>query len=105
MYEWQIKEMKKKAQRIQTETHEINGVLYWDSNARPVPVDCFEDAGLPVPSRQEQACEDHSNAFFAQYRKDMANHQPSDEELFEMRSAFGEGETVINVVTGQRIQL
>lgn len=36
------------------------------------------------------------------YRKQMENHVPDDEEMFEMRSAFGEGTTVVNVITGKR---
>lgn len=33
------------------------------------------------------------------------NHQPSDEELAEMKAAFGQGAKVINILTGQEIQL
>lgn len=33
------------------------------------------------------------------------NHQPSDEELAEMKAAFGEGTKVTNILTGQEIQL
>ena len=33
------------------------------------------------------------------------NHKHSKEELAEMRAAFGEGDTVIDVLTGKRIQL
>lgn len=33
------------------------------------------------------------------------NRNPSDEELLEMKAAFGEGATVIDVLTGKRIQL
>ena len=40
-----------------------------------------------------------------QYRKEMANYQPSGEELMEMRAAFGAGATVVNVLTGNAIQL
>lgn len=40
-----------------------------------------------------------------EYRKAMANHQPSEEELLEMRAAFGEGTSVVNILTGESIQL
>lgn len=33
------------------------------------------------------------------------DRNPSDEELLEMKAAFGEGATVIDVLTGKRIQL
>ena len=39
------------------------------------------------------------------YREQMANHKPSEEELAEMRSAFGDGTEVINVFTGQVTKL
>lgn len=39
------------------------------------------------------------------YRERMKNHVYSAEEMFEMRAAFGEGETVVNVITGEKIQL
>ena len=37
------------------------------------------------------------------YRK--ADHQPSSEELWEMRAAFGRGTTVVDVITGRKIRL
>lgn len=39
--------------------------------------------------------------FLAEYREARKNHTPSEEELFEMRAAFGEGSTVVDVITGQ----
>lgn len=41
--------------------------------------------------------------FLKEYASD--NHKHSKEELAEMRAAFGEGATVIDVLTGKRIQL
>jgi hypothetical protein len=41
----------------------------------------------------------------AAYRKQMENHVPDAEELFEMRAAFGAGASIVNVITGKRIQL
>jgi hypothetical protein len=35
----------------------------------------------------------------------MENHVHSDEEMFEMRAAFGEGATVVNAITGQETKL
>lgn len=42
-----------------------------------------------------------TDAFLAEYRERMKNHKPSEEELFEMRAAFGPGETVVDVLSGQ----
>lgn len=37
------------------------------------------------------------------YRK--ADHQPSEEELWEMRAAFGRGTTVVDAITGRKTRL
>lgn len=39
----------------------------------------------------------------AQYKKNQS--APSDEEMYEMRAAFGEGAKVVDVISGQVIQL
>ena len=39
------------------------------------------------------------------YKKYRAEHGYSEEELFEMRAAFGEEETVVNILTGEKIDL
>ena len=46
----------------------------------------------------------------AQVQKELAQYRanytgPSDEEVAEMRAAFGEGETVVDVITGKTIKL
>lgn len=40
-----------------------------------------------------------------EYRKKMENHHPDAEQMAEMRAAFGAGETVVNIITGQTIKL
>lgn len=88
-----------------------NGVVRWNSNDN-VPFDdmLFDFVTIGVideatRQRSNEARSADTAAFCAEYRKAMANHVPSDEEMFEMRAAFGEGETVVNVITGQRIRL
>ena len=41
--------------------------------------------------------------FFAEYKENQANRSDEQraEEAFEMRAAFGPGETVVNVITGE----
>ena len=39
------------------------------------------------------------------YRERMQNHIYSEEELFEMRAAFGEGTEIVDVLSGNRIRL
>ena len=46
-----------------------------------------------------------TDAFLADCRKQMENHVPSGEEMYEMRSAFGTGTTVVNIFTGKRTRL
>lgn len=105
MREWQLKEMQKKADMINRQSYQRDGIYYWQSNDRVVPPSTFEEAGLEVPVGQREAREKQSSEFLADYRKKMENHESSDEELFEMRSAFGEGERVVNVITGKVTQL
>ena len=49
------------------------------------------------------AREAETDAFLESYRK--ANHRRSNEELNEMRAAFGTGTTVVDIFTGERIRL
>lgn len=51
-------------------------------------------------ARQEEDSKD-----IAQYRESMKNYKPSEEELYEMRAAFGEGAEVVDVITGKKIKL
>jgi hypothetical protein len=105
MTDWKAQELDRAKRLIEAETYEKDGALYWRSVDRPVPVDCFETAGLPIPPRQTEACSEHARAFIEAYRKSMENHVHSEEEMFEMRAAFGEGAEVVNVITGKRIKL
>ena len=85
------------------------GVVRWKSNDS-VPFDdmlaAFQKAGLDLNmAASSKAREEESLRFLEDYRRRMANHVPSEEELFEMRAAFGEGTTVVNVLTGRKTQL
>lgn len=53
----------------------------------------------------EAAADEEAHRWAEEYRARMANHVPSEEELFEMRAAFGEGATVVDVISGQTIHL
>jgi hypothetical protein len=41
----------------------------------------------------------------AEYVKQQQNKEYSEEELFEMRAAYGKGATVVNVITGKKTTL
>ena len=84
-----------------------NGVVRWDTN-EAVPFDdmlaLFENAGLI-----DRATRDRSNAarqadnakFVAEYRK-RPRRALSAEARYEMRAAFGPGETVVDVISGRK---
>lgn len=82
-------------------------VWRWRSNDQVPPEDVIEVArelGLitaeeAIASDAERARE--MRAFLAEYRR-LQSPTPSAEEQFEMRAAFGPGETVIDVLSGRR---
>lgn len=77
---------------------------FWASNGAPVPMHVIDDYDLSFDrAAQKKACDDHTEAFLAEYRRNRRG--PSDEELFEMRAAFGPGAEVVDVVTGQRYRV
>ena len=86
-------------------------VIRWKSNDNVPPADLLEDwwrvdaISMCELKESEKARDRETSAFLDAYAESMRNHVPSDEEMFEMRAAFGEGETVVNVITGRRIQL
>ncbi len=52
-----------------------------------------------------QAREEEVARELAEYRKAQAEHEYSEEEMFEMRAAFGAGATIVNVFTGKMVQV
>jgi hypothetical protein len=104
-YAWRRAEIDKKRAELQdpAEVAEIDGVLYWRSNDRPVPMSCFKEAYVVAPAAQATACDASTAAFLATYRAQ--DHAPSHEDLAEMRANFGAGATLVNVITGKKIQL
>ena len=82
------------------------GAIYvWKKSGNVVPPWFFTEKGIDMPEQQEAAHEESTARAIANYRKAMKNHKPGPEELFEMRAAFGPGAEVVNVITGQKIQL
>ncbi len=86
-----------------------SNAAYWKSSGNYLPRDVaeillhttfkfnYENTLLAAKKQTEKFIED--------YKKRMANYKPDEEELVEMRAAFGEGATVVNVITGQRIKI
>lgn len=96
-------------QKFYDDAYLSNGVPHWKSNNQIPPKDIlefWEYSCLPFNFEQaEIARELETSKFLAEYRARMSNYVPSDEELYEMRAAFGPGETVVNVITGQVTKL
>jgi hypothetical protein len=84
----------------------VDNVPHWKTGNRIPPKDILEFwhyCGLPFDFEKATIeREAETDRFLTEYRARMANYVPSDEEAFEMRAAFGPGEIVVNVITGQR---
>ena len=85
------------------------GVAYWASNNNAIPEECAfkgKYGGLPIDLEMTKELEDRqTEKSIEEYRERMKNHVYTAEELGEMRNAFGEGATVVNVITGKKIRL
>ena len=104
--EQEIAKMQQRVDNDEIRTN-INGGAFWNSNGNYLPADCAEILShtdfafsLEETNRARKA---QNEAFLENYRK---NYQgPTAEEQAEMRAAFGEGATVVNVITGKRTRL
>ena len=87
----------------------VEGVVRWESNGRVPPADSLAmmvrlgmvtaaQAAASGPAREAETA-----AFIGQYVAMRAKNGYSDEERSEMAAAFGPGEVVVDVFTGQRI--
>jgi hypothetical protein len=87
-----------------------DGVPKWLTNRHVIPQDFIEENfinKLPMFSQfNTDLTRDMQNRDLLEaYRKRMKNHKPDDEEMYEMRAAFGRGTTVVNAITGKRTRL
>ena len=86
-----------------------DGVVRWKSNNRVMPKDCREILAHTAyrnlfDEEASRAAEDaETAAFLENYRRNCK--EPGKEEMAEMRAAFGEGTTVVDIITGKRISL
>lgn len=95
------------AQAEKDATVEADGAIRWNSNGRYLMDDFCEKleyAGYPfsrkaTADKREAQVEEE----LAQYRRNRKGF--SQEELDEARAAFGEGTTVVNVLTGEKTKL
>ena len=111
------KEARKEVERLYNERDnmiiEEDGAVRWISSGNYLPDDCMEkleyapvDFSSKISREATKIKRDkQQHEFIVEYRKQMENHEYTEEELGEMRNAFGAGATVINVFTGTVIHL
>ena len=108
---WQ-KHAHEEAERLMSQRDNIeveeDGAAKWISSGNYLPADVVEKltfAGADFFSAEVTAAkrEAQTAAFLDSYRRN--NKGPSEEEKAEMRAAFGEGTTVVNVITGKKTRL
>lgn len=84
------------------------GIVRWRSNGAIPPADVLEfwrHLGKVFDHDASQALrQSEQAAFLDQYRRINAGRQRSDEEMFELRAAFGEGAEVVDVITRDRVR-
>lgn len=106
---WEKERLDKLAEQLKTEATYRNGVGIWNRSGNHLPIDVAEFAeylGLPIDlNKHQKAYDEATSEFFAEYRERMKNHKYSNEELYEMRAAFGAGTEVVNIITGKKIKL
>lgn len=102
-----LKEVEKARKQFEEDAYVVDGVCRWKSNNRVIMDDMAEKmeyAGCDFSreatriARQEEV----SNSL-REYRRN--SKEVSNEEMNEMRSAFGKGTKVVNIITGKVIQL
>ena len=86
----------------------VDGVAY-NCVGRVVMSDMAEKieyAGLPIDREATAEARDREvSKSIEEYRQARSGRKYSEEELFEMRAAFGEGTEVVDVFTGERFHL
>ena len=101
------REAKTLVEKLKHEATITNGVIRWNSNGSVPPVECVALAvhvRLPIDLAEcTRVRDEETREFFNEYRK--RNRGFSSEERMEMRAEFGEGTTVINVITGRRVKV
>lgn len=104
----QIKEMEE-----QYEKHDFtieNGAAMWECG-NYLPMDCLaavingKYGYLIDVDKHERLLDEQQSESIRRYKERMENHVYSEEELYEMRAAFGDGVEVVDVITGNKIRL
>lgn len=104
----QIKEMEERYEK-----HEFtveNGAAMWECG-NYLPMDCLaavingKYGYLIDVDEHERLLDKQQSESIRRYKDRMKNHVYSEEELYEMRAAFGEGVEVVDALSGNKIRL
>lgn len=86
-----------------------DGIPRWKSNNSVPPQDIlefWEYMNLPFDFEKAELTREMETAkFLAEYRARNTGRQRTQEELYEMRAAFGPGAVIIDAITGDKISL
>ena len=103
--EQEIEKMQERADNFEIRLN-MNGAAFWNSNGNYLDEECSEilshttfEFSLEETAKAREA---QTKAFLEDYR---ANHKVTEEDKAEMRAAFGEGTTVVDAITGEKITL
>jgi len=90
-----------------TRPDEDHMVLRWVSSDNVIPKDIMETAGWAYQDEMNAARDEQQREALERYVEAQANRTPEQiaEQEFEMRAAFGPGETVVDIFTGERTKL
>ncbi len=84
-----------------------NGAVCWKNNGAYIMDDMIEKmlaAGCKFNAEATRKARDEQNdKFMTEYIARQIN--PTEEQLFEMRAAFGAGTTIVDAISGRKIQL
>ena len=104
------REVSEALNRVKTDAIvEEDGAIRWISSGNYIPDDYCEKleyGGYNFSREATKIKNDKQQSKFAEeYSERMKNYKPSEEELYEIRCAFGEGAEIVDIITGQKIFL
>lgn len=108
VHAWEREERERHFREFPEKTYkDEHGCHRWKSNNQYPPDEVLTDAGISREERRRCGMlrMAQSAKFMEEYRRARRGRPRSAEEMFEMQAAFGPGETVVDVITGERIKL
>lgn len=101
---YEVEERERLREKIEHDTFtDEAGCLRW-TTGNAVPSWSFDEAGLEMTSTQKAAYEASTRRSIEAYQERELERSPEEveEQRAEARAAFGPGETVVNILTGER---